>query len=107
MYDRNHQIKIDATLRLTDEPAFSCLDSGWRRVVVEAKAIQAESFFPLSEPMAYKREGEMITLGLTQICDGYQLMNGKQTGALIEGTYRSLGWGMKLLGYFSLKLKET
>jgi hypothetical protein len=99
-----HQVKVEATIRFTKETAYSCMSGTWRRVVVEARTVRDEKFFPLAEPLAYKLDGGNVTLGRTTICDGYLFLSGKSDAADIHGTYDavSIGGGRKL-GYFSLK----
>lgn len=100
--DLNNQLKVDATIRLTNESAQSCMGGSWKRAVVEAKTAQAIDFFPL-QPLAYKLERNVLTLGRTQICDGYLFLTGKMESPTIRGSFDAVGWGSKKLGTFSLQ----
>lgn len=101
--DTHHQLKVEATIRFTDEAVGSCMDGGWKRVTVEAKGVQAEEFFPLNTPIAYKLKDGKLTLGHTHVCDGYLFLTGKPEGPIVQGTYDAVGWGRKELGTFSLQ----
>lgn len=101
--DPHGQVKVEATIRLTNDAAQSCMDGGWKRVAVEAKDAENEAFFPLATPLAYKLEGGVLTLGRTHVCDGYLFLQGIPDGPIIRGTYDAVGWGRKQLGTFSLQ----
>jgi hypothetical protein len=101
--DMNSQLKVEATIRLSNETAESCMGGTWKRIVVETKDTQAEDFFPLAGPLAYKQERGALTLGRTQVCDGYVILTGKPDGLIIQGDYDTVGWGSKKLGSFSLQ----
>ncbi len=104
--DMNNRVKVEATIRFSNEPAQSCMGSDWKRIVVETKDDRAEDFFPLDSPLAYKLERGTLTLGRTHVCDGYLFLTGKQEGTIIRGDYNAVGWGNKKLGSFSLKKIE-
>nr|GEU28411.1 hypothetical protein [Tanacetum cinerariifolium] len=88
--DLNHAGKVDATIRfLGDAATESCMGGTWRRAVVEAKTAQDENFFSLAEPLAYKIENGILTLGRTTVCDGYLFVSGKSEKTVIRGTYDS------------------
>ena len=101
--DLNNQVKAEATIRFSNETAKSCMAGTWKRVLVETKAAQAEDFFPLAGPLAYKLEDGVLTLGRTEVCDGYLFLIGKPEAQIILGTYESVSWGTKKLGSFSLQ----
>lgn len=105
--DLQHAVKIDATIRFTDEPANSCMSGGWKRIVVETTSVVADNFFPLSSPLAYKLEGNSLTVGRTDTCDGYLFLQGRRASTAIEGTYDAVGWGSKRLGAFSLQKMKS
>jgi hypothetical protein len=105
--DLKHQVRVEGTIRLTDDPETrSCMAGHWKIAVVEAKAVSDEKFFPLSEPLAYEIENGTITLGRTRRCDDYLFMNGKFDNKNISGTYDAPGLPGLVhdqgLGYFSL-----
>jgi len=101
--DMDSQLKVEATIRFSNETAESCMGGTWKRIVVETKGTQAEDFFPLAGPLAYKQEQGTLTLGRTQVCDGYLFLTGKPEGSIIKGDYDGVGWGSKKLGSFSLQ----
>lgn len=103
--DLQHKVKVEATVRLLAEPATeSCMAGTWKRAVVEAKSTYEEKFFPLDEPLAYQLLSGGLTLGRTDVCDGYTFLNGKSSGSTIRGTYDLVSiQGAQKLGYFILK----
>jgi hypothetical protein len=102
--DLKHQVKVEATIRLTEKPETeSCMTGHWKVAVVEAKAVSDEEFFPLTEPLAYEIDKGTITFGRTRMCDGYLFMTGKFGNKTIRGRYHGPGPGYdQKLGYFSL-----
>jgi hypothetical protein len=105
--DLNHQVRVEGTIRLTDDPETkSCMAGHWKIAVVEERVVSDEKFFPLSEPLAYEIDNGTITLGRTRICDDYLFMNGKFDDKTISGTYDAPGLPGLVhdqgLGYFSL-----
>lgn len=102
--DLKHKVKVEGTIRFTKESETeSCMGGNWKRAVVEAKTINDDTFFPLTEPLAYEIEKGEITLGRTRICDGYLFLTGKLDNKKIRGTYHAPGPGYnQKLGYFSL-----
>jgi len=101
--DMDSQVKAEATIRFSNQTATSCMAGNWKRVLVESTAVHAEGFFPLAGPLAYKLENGTVTLGRTEVCDGYLFLVGELEGDTIEGSYDALGWGTKKLGSFSLQ----
>lgn len=76
----------------------------WKVVTVVSITSKAEDFFPVSGPLAYSvRDGE-LTLGRTEVCDGYLFLTGPLTSDRIDGTFRavSIGGGYPL-GEFTLE----
>lgn len=100
-----HEVKVEATIRFAGEAATeSCMAGTWKRMIVEAKSVQDETFFPLTEPLAYKFEGATVTVGRTKICDRYLFLSGKSKESSIDGTYDAVSIdGSRKLGYFTLK----
>jgi hypothetical protein len=102
--DLEHRVKVEATIRFTDEKAQSCIGGDWMRIIVETRTAQKEDFFPLNGPLAYKLEDGRLTLGRTAICDGYLFMSGKLEDPAVQGDYYAFGLsGGKNLGFFTLK----
>ena len=102
VFDLHNLVKVEATIRFTNEPAQSCMGGAWKRVIVEARDAQAESFFPLSEPLTYSLEGNRLTLGRTRVCDAYLFLSGPAGRSMITGSYDAVGWGRRQLGSFVL-----
>jgi hypothetical protein len=100
--DMRNQVKVEATIRFTNETAESCMAGSWKRVIVETKATQTEEFFPLGGPLAYRMEHGLLTLGRTERCDDYLFLTGTATRPIIKGSYDAVGWGSTKLGSFSL-----
>jgi hypothetical protein len=102
--DTKHSVKVIATIRFTEKIASdSCVGGTWKRVAVEARTTQDESFFSLAGPIAYRLERGELTLGSTTICDGYALLSGKSDASNIQGTYNAVSMGgSQKLGFFSL-----
>lgn len=101
--DTDNLVKVEATIRFSNEPAMSCMSGDWKRIVIETKNAQAEDFFPLDSPLAYQVEHGVLTLGRTYVCDGYLLLTGKPESPIIRGDYKAVGWGSKKMGSFSLQ----
>ncbi|VXB20290.1 hypothetical protein MASSI9I_20176 [Massilia sp. 9I] len=102
VFDLRHLVKVEATIRFTNEPADSCMGGAWKRVLVESRDVRADEFLPLNEPLAYLIEGNKLTLGRTRICDGYLFLSGTAGQSMITGSYDAVGWGRKPLGSFVL-----
>jgi hypothetical protein len=103
--DLKHRVKTEATIQFTNKVAEeSCMGGQWKRVIVTAKTGSDPTFFPLSEPLAYRMERGALALGRTQVCDGYLFLNSKSGDARIDGTYDAVSIGdSKKLGYFSME----
>ncbi|MTW10144.1 hypothetical protein GM658_05970 [Pseudoduganella eburnea] len=103
--DLKRVTKVEATIRFAnDADAESCMAGKWSKIVVEATAVKDEKFFPLAEPLAYKVNQGEVTLGRTQVCDGYLFLSGKSDASDIQGAFNAVSiMGIQRLGYFSLK----
>lgn len=102
--DLKHEVKVEATMRFAKEVAAdSCMSGAWRRLIVEEKITQDEKFFPLTGPLSYELKDGELTVGRTNVCDGYMFLIGKSASSQINGTYKAVGIGESIeLGYFSL-----
>lgn len=102
--DAQQKVRVDATVRFAGDAATeSCLAGKWKRVVVEAKAVQDNGFFPLNGPLAYQAEDGRLTLGRTALCDNYLLLSSGRGPTSMRGQYRASGiQGGERLGYFTL-----
>lgn len=105
MVDMQGKVKVDATVRLTGKTAESCMSGDWKQVVVEKKMLADDTFFPLSQPLAYQEEQDgKLTLGRTVVCDGYLFLSGKRQPSSVQGDYYAFGLGGgNDLGRFSLE----
>lgn len=102
--DLEHQTKVDAIVRFTEDGAESCIAGNWKRLIVESVALRDENFFPLATPLAYQREGSQLTLGRTTKCDDYLFVSGDSAESIIQGAYKFVGiMGASKLGDFYLK----
>ena len=94
-------------LRFTKEKASSCLSGDWLRVIVLSSTTRDKNFFPVSDLLSYSIEKNQLTIGRTDICDRYRMLNGTLKRKIIRGDYYSLGLGgASPLGYFSLSKKN-
>ena len=103
--DMHNKVKVDATIRFTPHTeAESCVAGTWKRVIVEAKSLSDEQFFPLNEALAYEVARGELSLGRTRVCDGYLFLTGKLKSKKIDGVYNGVGPGfVEKLGTFSLQ----
>lgn len=102
--DLQHALKAEATVQFTDENVTSCMRGHWKRLTVNTKDGTDKTFFPLTEPMAYKVEHGVLTLARTRVCNPYILLTGISAAQDIHGTYKAVSIGRsKNRGYFSLR----
>lgn len=102
--DLTYETKVEVIIRFLDESATkSCMAGEWRPIATEAKITQDEKFFPLSDPLSYKFSGDTLTLGRTNICDGYLFLSGKSDATSIQGQFNTVSiQGGQKRGYFYL-----
>ncbi len=92
------------TIRLTDQVAPSCMSGKWKRVIVEKSKTTDPKFFPVSEPLSYQVEDDVLTLGRNEVCDWYLHLKGTLVAKGASGTYTSFGiQGGEQRGNFTLK----
>ncbi len=102
LLDGERQLKAEATLQFTDEPAKSCMRGKWKRLVVDTKTGD-EAFFPLAEPLAYKLQHGVLTIGRTSVCNRYLFLSGTTAEKDIHGTYKAVSAGRsRQLGLFTM-----
>lgn len=102
LLDGDRQPKAEATLQFTDEPAKSCMRGTWRRLVVDTKSGDT-AFFPLAEPLAYKLQHGVLTIGRTSVCNRYLFLSGTTGEKDIHGTYKAVSAGRsRQLGLFTM-----
>jgi len=100
--DAQRQLKSEATLQFTDAPAKSCMRGKWKRLLVEAKTGDT-AFFPLAEPLAYKLQHGVLTIGRTSVCNRYLFLSGTTAEKDIHGTYKAVSAGRsRQLGLFTM-----
>lgn len=103
LLDGERQLKAEATLQFTDEPAKSCMRGTWKRLVVDPVAGGNAAFFPLTEPLAYKLQHGVLTIGRTSVCNRYLFLSGTTGEKDIHGTYKAVSAGRsKQLGLFTM-----
>lgn len=102
--DLKNRVRIEATIRLSSEKASeACISGNWKRVVVKSKSSQDDSFFPITQFLAFDIDRDRFTLGRTNVCDDYLFLSGALNPSLIEGRYIAGGlFGSEELGSFTL-----
>jgi hypothetical protein len=102
--DLNHEVRVAATIRFAKEIATdSCMSGDWRRIIVEEKFRQDETFFSLTGPLAYELKDGKLAVGRTNVCDEYLFLIGKSASSTINGNYKAVSIeGNSELGHFSL-----
>ena len=104
VHDRKSELRVIATVQFSDHPAPSCMSGTWKVVVVKSISMRSAEFFPIEAPLAYSIQNGTLTLGRTEICDGYLFLSGNLDRDKIQGGYSSvfIGGGNEL-GRFTLK----
>jgi hypothetical protein len=103
IFDGQRQLKQEATLQFTDQPAKSCMRGKWKRLVVTPVGGADATFFPLTEPLAYKLQHGVLTIGRTSVCNRYLFLSGTSAERDIHGTYKAVSAGRsKQLGLFTM-----
>lgn len=103
LMDLERASKAEATLQFTDQEAHACMRGKWKRVEVVADEGSDTQFFPLTEPLAYKVDHGVLTIGRTTVCRRYPLLTAISTERDIHGTYQFVTVGRsKKLGLFTL-----
>ena len=98
-----HQVVATLNVQFTDAPAKSCMSGNWKVLRVLSAKANTKGFFPVSDPLSYQIENGQLTIGRTEVCDGYLQLQASLGGRLIQGDYFSLGLGgSSPLGYFKL-----
>jgi hypothetical protein len=103
LMDLERTSKAQATLHFTGEVAHSCMRGKWKRVAVSADEGSDTAFFPLTEPLAYKVDHGVLTIGRTTVCRRYPLLTAISAERDIHGTFQFVTVGRsKKLGMFTL-----
>jgi len=88
-------------IRLTSEKASSCIVGDWKQVEILKRQFKDPSFLA-TKPLSYSIEGNKLTLGVTEVCDGYVFLRGVLTDKGATGDYGTLGLeGFTRLGSFA------
>jgi len=88
-------------IRLTSEKASSCIVGDWKQVEILKRQFKDPSFLA-TKPLSYSIEGNKLTLGVTEVCDGYVFLRGVLTDKRATGDYGTLGLeGFTRLGSFA------
>lgn len=104
LLDMDNQLKTEATLAFTNESVKSCMRGKWKRVTVASPAGADVNFFPLSAPLAYKVEHDVLTVAQTQNCRPYLVLTGISTPRDIHGTYKRISIArVRQFGIFTLR----
>jgi hypothetical protein len=95
-------------VRFTDEKAISCIAGDWKRLEVLRRQFNDRDGFLATRPLSYIFERGKLTLGVTEVCDGYVFLNGVATDAGFTGDYGTLGLGgfQKLGSFAAAIIKE-
>ena len=102
--DLKGQLRVVATVQFSDQSAPSCMSGTWKAVIVKSISKQSADFFPIGAPLAYTTQNGILTLGRTEICDGYLFLSGNLHRDKIQGSYSSASiGGARQLGKFTLR----
>ncbi len=102
--DPQGQVKVEAKVTFTDKSARSCISGDWKVVTVLSVTTKATDFFPINTPLAYKISDGQLTLGRTEVCDGYLFLSGRVRANEILGDYYGMSIGSgRGLGTFWLR----
>lgn len=101
--NQTHQEMTTLNIQFTKQKAQSCIGGNWLQARVLSYTTKDKSFFPISEPLSYSIEKNQLTIGITEICDGYLMLSGLIKNKMMSGKYYSLGTqGTSPLGFFTL-----
>ena len=92
VYDAHHQVVGSMTVRVTAEQATSCIAGDWKRLDIVKRQFK-DSDFLATKPLSYSIEGTEVTLGVTEVCDGYVFLRGALMGSRVAGDYGTLEMG--------------
>src|ERR1700732_3162307 len=101
VFSADHQLVGSMVVRLTGEKASSCIDGNWKQVEILNRQFKDHDFLA-TKPLSYSIEGNKLTLGVTEVCDGYVFLRGILTDKGATGDYGTLGLeGFTRLGSFA------
>ena len=95
-------------VRITNEKAISCISGDWKRLELVRREFKDPADFLATKPLSYSLNGSELTLGVTEVCDGYVLLHGVPTNEGLAGDYGTLGLGgfHKLGSFAAVIVKE-
>jgi len=86
---------------LTGKKASSCIVGDWKQAEILKRQFKDHDFLA-TRPLSYSIEGNKLTLGVTEVCDGYVFLRGVLTDTGATGDYGTLGLeGFTRLGSFA------
>ena len=96
-----NQLVGSMVVRLTGKMARSCIVGDWRQIeILKRQFTHNESL--ATRPLSYSIVGNTLTLGATEVCDGYVFLHGVVTDSGTTGDYGTLGLkGFTRLGSFT------
>ncbi|HEY2402724.1 MAG TPA: hypothetical protein VGI23_20385, partial [Steroidobacteraceae bacterium] len=72
------QLVGSMVVRLTGEQASSCIVGDWKQVEILKRQFKGSDLIA-TRPLSYAIDGNKLTLGVTEICDGYVFLHGVLT----------------------------
>ena len=104
----DHQLVGSMVVRITNEKAISCISGDWKRLELVRREFKDPADFLATKPLSYLLDGSELTLGVTEVCDGYVLLHGVPTNEGLAGDYGTLGLGgfHKLGSFAAVIVKE-
>lgn len=100
MFAADHKLVGSMVVRLTGEKAKSCMAGDWKQVEILKRQFKDQDALA-TKPLSYSIVGNRLTLGVTEICDGYVVLYGSLTDNGARGDYGTLGLeGFTRLGSF-------
>ncbi len=104
LMDKHHKVIATMTVSFSNQAANSCMSGSWKQMAVSRYKTEDPDFFPGREPLAYALDGDYVSMGRMEVCDGYLMLGGKLTGNRVQGEYSAVSiGGSQLLGYFEAK----
>jgi hypothetical protein len=108
MFAQDRQLVGSLVVRFTEEKAISCIAGEWKRLEVLRRQFNDAEGFLATKPLSYIFERGKLTLGVTEVCDGYVFLRGVPMEAGFSGDYGTLGLGgfQKLGSFAAAIIKE-
>ena len=101
VFAADHQLVGSMVIRLTGETASSCIAGDWQQAEILKRQFR-DSDFLATKPLSYSIQGNKLTLGVTEVCDGYVFLRGVLTDKGATGDYGTFGKaGFTRLGSFT------